>query len=324
MRIFCDARFPEDADALLRAGCHEHTLEVSAKAGASNLTPTDADPAAAAAEVLFGQPSLQAIEAAAKLRWVHLTSAGYARYATDEARALLSARQIRLTNSSSVYAEPCAEQAIAGMLALGRRLDLCLAAQPEAAWPSAEHRKQARLLRGERVVLLGFGAIGRALAVRLRAFGAQVRALRRHPSPDDLVETFGAADLERHLREADHVVNILPGDDGTAGFMDAARFAQMKPGAFFMNVGRGTTVVQDDLLEALTRGPLGGAYLDVTDPEPLPTGHPLWSAPRCIVSPHIAGGQPDEHKALVRHFLDNLGRFTRGEDLIDETLRHNR
>lgn len=316
--VFCDARFSEPAEALLRAGCAGHRLIVSERANPSNLTASPADPAAAEAEVLFGQPSLDTLRQAPRARWVHLTSAGYERYATDGARALLSDRGLRLTSSSAVYAVPCAEQALAGMLMLARRFDLTLAEQAAARWDSARHRAASGLLFDAEVVLLGYGAIGRALAERLRPFGARISALRRHPSPDDAVPTFGEDALDARLEEADQVVNLLPGGEKTRHFMNAARFGRMKPGAYFVNVGRGTTVEPASLVEALLTGPLGGAYLDVTDPEPLPADDPLWTAPRCVVTPHVAGGRVGEDEALVRHFLDNLGRYVRGAPLSDE------
>jgi phosphoglycerate dehydrogenase-like enzyme len=102
--------------------------------------------------------------------------------------------------------------------------------------------------------------------------------------------------------------------------MNAPRFAAMKRGAIFYNVGRGGTVDQDALLAALEREQLGAAYLDVTVPEPLPHDHPLWSAPRCYITPHTAGGHSDEHERFVQHFLDNLKRFTAGEALMDRVM----
>ena len=102
--------------------------------------------------------------------------------------------------------------------------------------------------------------------------------------------------------------------------MDAGRFSAMKAGSVFYNIGRGTTVDQQALLEALRSGHLGGAYLDVTDPEPLPPDHPLWSAPNCYITAHTAGGHMDERERLVRHFIDNLFRFTNGERLLNRIV----
>ena len=318
MRIFCDTRFSDPADAHLAEGCRGGRLLRSAAATTSNLVPSGIDPRVAEAEIYFGQPSLATLCRADHLRWVHLTSAGYERYTDPEARALLSTRRIRLTTSSSVYAVPCAEHALAAMLTLSRRIDLLLRDQAEARWASDAHRSASGLVSGSQVALLGFGAIGRALAPRLEALGARVVALRRRPHPSDPVPTVTAPDLPDALAAAERVVSLLPGGASTARFVGAQRIGQMKPGAFFYNLGRGTTVDQEALLSGLRDGRLAGAFLDVTDPEPLPPGHPLWTAPRTLISPHTAGGQPAEEAALVRHFLDNLARFERGEALADE------
>jgi phosphoglycerate dehydrogenase-like enzyme len=121
----------------------------------------------------------------------------------------------------------------------------------------------------------------------------------------------GEAGLPAALAAADHVVNILPDSPATTGWMSAARFAQMKPGARFYNIGRGTTVDQTALMAALESGRLGAAYLDVMDPEPLPPSHPLWDAKNCFITCHIGGGTRDQDENLARHFLVNLDAFVR-------------
>jgi phosphoglycerate dehydrogenase-like enzyme len=102
--------------------------------------------------------------------------------------------------------------------------------------------------------------------------------------------------------------------------IDGKCFAAMKPGAVFYNVGRGTTVNQAALIAALESGQVGAAYLDVTEPEPLPPDHPLWAAPNCFITPHVAGGHQDEDAHLVRHFVSNLRRFEAGEPLVDVVM----
>jgi len=116
------------------------------------------------------------------------------------------------------------------------------------------------------------------------------------------------------------VVNILPENDSTIGYVNARRLACCKPGARFYNVGRGTTVDQTALLEALQSRRLDAAYLDVTDPEPLPVEHPLWTTPNCFITPHAAGGRYDEDEALVNHFLANLAAFQAGTQLTDRVI----
>lgn len=317
--VFYDQRLIPAAETKLRERLSDQDLRVSARP-MGNLYAPGTDPSAREAEVLFGQPSLDTLRLASAVRWVHLSSAGYARYDVREARALFRERGAKLTTSSQVYAVPCAEQAFAGMLALARRIDVCLAEQPHGTWLSDDHRRRAALLAESQVLLLGFGAIGRALAPRLQAFGARVVAVRRRPQRGDPVPTLTESQMHPALAEADFVVSLLPGGPQTEHFLDRDRLARMKRGAFFVNVGRGRTVEQDALREALECGRLGGAYLDVTDPEPLPPEDPLRTAPRTIISPHMAGGRPGEMLALVDHFLENFDRFRRGEDLNDRVL----
>ena len=120
--------------------------------------------------------------------------------------------------------------------------------------------------------------------------------------------------------QADHIVNILPDSAETRHFFNAARFATIKPGAVFYNIGRGATVDQAALLSALGSGRLNAAWLDVTEPEPLPDDHPLLAEPHCFITPHVAGGHRDEATTLVRHFLKNLDRFVQGEPLLDRVM----
>jgi phosphoglycerate dehydrogenase-like enzyme len=131
------------------------------------------------------------------------------------------------------------------------------------------------------------------------------------------VTTITHAQLDEVLPVADHVINLLPANDATNGFFGASAFARMKPGCYFYNVGRGSTVEQDSLISALRSGQIAGAYLDVTTPEPLPPNHELWSLPNCHITPHTAGGQRNEMVALVEHFLENLTRFTNQQPLIN-------
>jgi phosphoglycerate dehydrogenase-like enzyme len=143
--------------------------------------------------------------------------------------------------------------------------------------------------------------------------------LRRRVGGDEPVPThaWGTPVAARALAVADTVVDVLPGNTSTRHAFDAARLAGLKPGAVFINIGRGSTVDQDALRAALIAGRLGAAYLDVTEPEPLPPDHPLWTTPGCTVTPHAAGGHADEGERLVRHFLENLVRFTSGQALLD-------
>ena len=178
----------------------------------------------------------------------------------------------------------------------------------------------SRRLTGQTVILLGYGAIGRRLTELLAPFRMKIYAVRRSVRSETGVHIIPEEKISSVLPLADHVVNILPDNDATRNYVNARRLGCCKPGAKFYNVGRGTTVDQAALLEALNSGRLGAAYLDVLEPEPLPPEHPLWTAPNCFITPHTAGGRHDQDEALVKHFLANLAAFERGEPMTDRIV----
>jgi phosphoglycerate dehydrogenase-like enzyme len=179
------------------------------------------------------------------------------------------------------------------------------------------------LLRDQQVVILGFGAIGALLRPSLEALGMRVVAFRRRPTGTEGVPIVSVEELGAALAMADHVISLLPESALTVGFMSRERFSAMKSGSVFYNIGRGKTVDQDALFAALKSGHLAAAWLDVTDPEPLPDGHPLLSLPNCFITPHTAGGHENEHEKLVRHFTDNFYRYLSHAALKDQVVLHN-
>jgi phosphoglycerate dehydrogenase-like enzyme len=207
------------------------------------------------------------------------------------------------------------------MLAQARQLPEAVRSQLAGnKWRYEALRPAMRVLSDEVVLVLGYGAIARRLIELLSPFRLKIVALRRKVQGNETVETHAIDQLHRFLREADHVVNLLPSNSSTDELIDAECFATMKPNAVFYNVGRGTTVKQTDLVAALNSEELLAAYLDVTDPEPLPADSPLWSARNCWITPHVAGGHQDEESHMVRHFLTNLRRFESGQPLIDRIV----
>lgn len=318
LTVWFNAQFPPEAIERLRAALGGHRLLPSGLS-ATNLSVAGPDPLLEQADVAFGQPDPKQIMNLPRLKWVHLTSAGYTRYDLPEIKSALRQRGAILTNSSSVYSEPCAQHVLAMMLAFSRQVPQCQDEQRGArTWKSAEHRIQSRLLLGQSVLLLGFGAIGRRLAEMLQPLGVKITAVRRKATTDNGVRVESTDSVDELIPEADHVVNILPANPSTDGFMSASRLTRMKPEAIFYNIGRGSTVDQAALLSALQSRRIAGAYLDVTDPEPLPKDHPLWSAPNCYITPHTAGGHATEFLRLVDHFLENLKRFETGNELKDQ------
>lgn len=321
-KIFVDFAMPPDALELLQAGTRGHQLIFPQKTLTSVLARPEPDPLFNTADIAFGQPDPQAIAEAGNLKWIQVSSSGITRYDTSEFRALMARRQIAVANSASVYNEACAVHVLSFLLAQARNLPLALktrTANGTQVWNAL--RGSSTTLREQTVLILGYGAIGRRLAELLRPFHVRVVAYRRKARSDEDVSVVTAEQLPHMLASvADHIVNILPDNPESRHFFNARRFAVLKPGAVFYNIGRGTTVDQNALLEALQAGRLKAAWLDVTDPEPLPEEHPLMTTPNCHITPHVAGGHSGEAKTLVQHFLKNLDCFVRGEPLLDRVM----
>jgi phosphoglycerate dehydrogenase-like enzyme len=320
LTVWCNAHLTEPAMRELRDGIAPHRLMVPGDR-TINLVVGRPDPLLAQADVAFGQPDPRQIIELPNLRWTHLTTAGYTRYDTEPVRTALRSCGAALTNSSSVYDEPCAEHVLSMMLALARRLPQSWVDQSTTRpWHAAEHRIHSRLLVGQTALILGFGAIARRLVQLLAPFRMNLIAVRRTVSGDEPIETHPFPRTGELARRADHVISLLPANASTEQFFDADLIGAMKPTAIFYNIGRGTTVDQYALRTALEVGRIAAAYLDVTDPEPLPPDDPLWLTPNCWITPHTAGGHEDEFERLVRHFLENLRRFTAGEPLLDRII----
>ena len=320
-RVFVDLALTPESLARLRAGTEGHELVFPAKPVASVLAQGEADPLFATVEVAFGQPALDAIRSAPNLRWIHISSSGITRYDTPEFRRWLVERGIQMTNSAQVYADACADHALSFLLGQSRNLPRSLALRtPNGSTAWHELRGSCVPLRGQNLLILGFGTIGRRLVELLRPYEMEVRAYRRQPRGDEGIPTVDPIQLRSALGKADHVVNILPDSAETRQFCNRAVFAAMKPGAAFYNIGRGTTVDQEALAASLKTGQVGAAWLDVTDPEPLPESHPLWKESQCFITPHVAGGHQNEQGTLIGHFLGNFHRFVRGESMLDRVV----
>ena len=312
------------ADALLRAeiGRRGHRLVQSSRSSRSVLLPGEPDPELSGADIAYGQPAPDDVMSYPSIRWVALSTAGYTRYDREDFRLALEARGTAVTNASSVFADPCAQQVIAGMLALARNLPSQLRNQDgPREWRYLEDRFTASVLTGQAVVILGYGAIGRRLATLLAPWDMRITAFRRHATGDETIPVITQMDeLEQALGSADHVINALPDSVATRGFFDAKLLGRFRPGTRFYNIGRGNTVDQAALIRALESGRVGAAYLDVMDPEPLPPEHPLWKAPNCFLTCHVGGGTGDQDEKLVRHFLSNLDRWTAGQRMQDRIM----
>ena len=268
------------------------------------------------AQVILGFCNKELVDAAKRLVWLQAYSAGVERCLEAEA---VGNGSVILTNMQKMSSPTIGEHAIAMMLSLTRNLAPFAKMMPEGAWRRDYARSGGAMsVDGKTMLVVGLGGIGKQVAMRAKALGMRVVATRNSSrAGPDYVDYVGLADeLHGLAAEADVIVNALPLTPATRGLFDQAFFARAKPGSYFINVGRGGTVVTDDLLSALEEGRLAGAGLDVTDPEPLPADHPLWQLPNVIITPHVAGfgGSRRWHEMLVR---ENIRRFLAGEALLN-------
>ena len=268
------------------------------------------------ADAVLGFCSAGLLEAGPAIRWVQSFSAGVERCVSIPA---LRERGILLTNMQRVAGPVMAEHVMAMMLAYARGLHFYIPERMAARW-TRELPPPGRMitLEGKTVLVVGLGGIGVEVAQRAHAFGMRVVATRasgRDGPP--FVNYVGLPDeLNKLAAEADFVVNTTPLTPATTRMFDAKFFAAVKPGAFFVNVGRGGSVVQDELIAALRSGRLGGAGLDVTDPEPLPADSPLWQMQNVILTPHVSAQSDIDDNVRMAVAVENLRRYVAGEKML--------
>lgn len=263
-------------------------------------------PAFQEAELLMGNPPPAWFAAGPPplLRFWQIDSAGFERY-----RYLNLS--IPVANMGDFFAWPCAETMVGGLLALYRHLPELAVLQSQKKWVGGAFvRNRAGLLRGKRVVVLGAGAIGVAVRQQLGGFECQVQLLAR---TDPSAQLHTKEQLKDVLPETDIVINTLPGS--AEGFFSANLVQAMRPGSIYASVGRGNTTDEPELVRLLQAGYLGGAVLDVTAIEPLPTDSPLWTLPNVLLTQHTGGGQALEDESKVDVLLHNLEQLRNGHPL---------
>ncbi|WP_019421713.1 D-2-hydroxyacid dehydrogenase [Paenibacillus sp. OSY-SE] len=263
------------------------------------------------AEVILGwcgTAAEECLQQDSKLRWVQLWSSG----ADYMPFAALQEKGIMLTDAGGVHPVPMAETVFAMLLAFTRGLPRAIRNQQQRSWNKEGHFTE---LTGKTIGIIGVGHIGTEIARLAQAFGMRVIGVRRSKRSAPYVEAiYSLEELDKVLEESDAVVNVLPKTDRTLRLFDEGRFAAMKAGALFINVGRGTTVETDALVRSLQEGHLGGAGLDVFDIEPLPEDHPLWSMDNVIITPHIGGNTDQLKERVTALFIENLQTYlTQGE-----------
>ena len=264
------------------------------------------------AQVILGNVPAAMLHGSPALEWLQTNSAGVEAYIQPG----VLAGDTLLTNATGAYGLAIAEHMLGMLLELFKQLELYRDAQKSGAWQS---QGAVKAVYGSTVLVLGMGDIGGEFAARCKALGAKVIGVRRspRPCPEYADEVHLLEDLDSLLPQADVVAITLPGTDATRGLMSRERLAKMKEGAVLLNVGRGFIVDTEALCDALERGHLSGAGVDVTDPEPLPPTHRLWNIPTAVVTPHISGFYHlrETHERIVGIFLENLRHFQAGEPL---------
>ncbi|MDI9897138.1 D-isomer specific 2-hydroxyacid dehydrogenase family protein [Rhodococcus sp. IEGM 1381] len=243
------------------------------------------------------------------VRWVQLPSAGVESWIE---RGMIDERR-QWTSAAGAYARTVASHTIMLLLAGVRHLPEHLDA---TSWRKDEFDPRVGTLQGSTVAIVGCGGIGRSLIPFLHAAGADVLAVTRSGIPvDGAIDTLPADRTGEAWARADHVVIAAPATSATSHLVDAAALAQLGPQSWVINVARGSLIDTNALVEALRDNAIGGAALDVTDPEPLPDGHPLWTLPNAIITPHIANPASGMSTALAAHVGANVRRFVDGEAL---------
>ncbi len=292
----------------------EHLRDLPANVDV-RLFPAEPEPAPDLAEVELVVPYIRTrtlllellARGGGRLRVIQMLSAG-----VDWLRGRVPPH-IAVRNARGVYDAPLAEWVVGAILAMQRGLVGSRDAQVRHEWEAIE---PAELL-GRRVVILGRGAIGSAIADRLGPFGVEVVGVGRTARDD----VRGRADLDDLLGGAEILVNMLPLTTETTAILDARRLSLLPDGALVVNAGRGRTIQTDALVAELRSGRLRAA-LDVTDPEPLPADHPLWGLPNVLITPHMAGDSPGSTIRAFELAGDQIRRFAAGEPLINEVERY--
>ncbi|WP_432279596.1 D-isomer specific 2-hydroxyacid dehydrogenase family protein [Nocardia brasiliensis] len=275
------------------------------------------DPAEARGLIWAGTPGQFPDELPASIEWVQLPAAGVEQW--FDAGIIAKHPRVRFTSAAGAFAASVAEHALMLLLAGVRYLPEQLRA---ASWRQQDFVPHIGSLRGKTVTIVGAGGIGRALIPMLIPLGAHVIAVNRSGHPvtgpgiPDTIETISTDQLSRVWARTDHVVVAAPATPATTHLIDADVLARLKPSSWIVNIARGSLIDTDALVTALASGAIAGAGLDVTDPEPLPDGHPLWVLPNAIVTPHDSNPPQLRLAAFADHVGANVRRFVAGEELL--------
>ncbi|MGM0602813.1 MAG: D-2-hydroxyacid dehydrogenase [Bacillota bacterium] len=257
----------------------------------------------------------EVIEKAEKLKWIQTWSAGVDGLLSDSIKPLLTEKEILLTNMSGIHVDSLGEQVVGYLISFSRRFKDFFKQQQEHVWD----KLKVDILRDKKLLIVGTGAVGTAIAVRASAFGMEIDGIKRDPSiiPDGFDRVYPPEELEKRLAEADFVAAAVPLTEDTRDMFNQRLFSIMKESSYFINIARGEVVVEEDLIRALEDGVIAGAALDVYREEPLPEDSPLYDLENLILTPHVGGLFPDYNKRAVGVFTSNIDRFKNDRELIN-------
>jgi phosphoglycerate dehydrogenase-like enzyme len=243
------------------------------------------------------------------LQWIHMTSAGVNGLPEE-----IFTSEVILTNSSGVHPFPISEHIFSYLLMFARGIPTTYGNQRSKLWDRSSLKTFE--LHGKTIGIIGLGRIGQETARLAKAFQMKVIGVKVKKQQVDYVdELYTPDELDTVLKESDFIINCLPGTSETECFFTKERFNLMKPSAYFINIGRGTTVNESDLILSLEKGMIAGAGLDVFETEPLSLNSVLWKMPQVIITPHIAGMTPEYANRMINIFCENLQAFNEGKTL---------
>ncbi len=251
-------------------------------------------------EVCFGNPELDWVTKSKNLKWIQLESVGFEKYSKIKIPGL------KISNLRGFFSIPVAETALAGILSLKRGINRLLSLKDKKKWLGSRIRPTLNLLNGSSVLILGAGSIGLKIKNLLEKFNCKILMYDKFKNDADLINT---NDLDNHLPNVDILIGCLPENNETRQLLNNYRINLLKKKSIIVNVGRGSLIDEKTLIHNIKNEKLAGAFLDVTDNEPISNDNPLWSIPNIILSQHSGGGYENEVNDKIIFFKENLFRF---------------
>lgn len=262
--------------------------------------------------IIFGNPHIDLLKRCHRLEWLQLKTAGANQYVNGALK-----QTVMLTCATGSYGLAVSEHMVGLTFELFKKLHLYRDEQSHGRW---QNRGTVKSIQGAKILVVGLGDIGAGYARRMKALGAYIIGVRRtahSKQPCYVDELFPVEQLDKAIPQADVIALAVPETKETIGLINRPRLEKMKKEAVIINAGRGSAIDTEALCDALEAGVLGGAGLDVTDPEPLPPGHRLWKLENAVITPHISGGAnlPETVQYILRLCLENASRFVKGQAL---------